>query len=450
MRASQRRHERQEAMMRPVVQFIINLILMAIRLAQVFLGAILAALVLPFSAQPSSRPKRVAVIGGGIAGFGSAWALSRSGSTVDVFEASAEMGGNAKTFEWPDGVVTGLSVLAWPKNYFRNYKALLRTLKLQTTSVRLPFYIRRRDGESFAHGRKLQLSIRYARDMQRWARMVEFVRRVNRFFNGSSTLSLYHLNMLNPMNLIPLRILMLTFGMSRGFFLDVIVPLYGSTFLTTMGTSSVPAVMIPLIDDIISVGHVPELETWDGSSRAVFAGMAASGGGGGGGGSGDSASDAKGTSAELRVRLGSKVEQVHQQADGSWTVEVRTEPLAAAGTEQGSTSSYAGYDAVVFASNAAHASSALPRSLGWLAAKLLLGAVDYVDSTDPSFRRGIIHTDASVLPADIRASVLDEFANYVVAHGNAAPPAVKVLPRRELCRHVSDRSPARSAFHGQA
>ena len=98
-------------------------------------------------------PKRVAVIGGGIAGFGAAHALCHSGIEVDLFEACDEAGGNAKTHEWRDGARTGLSVLAWPVQYFRNYGALLKQLGLKTTPVELRFFLRRKDGDSFVHGR---------------------------------------------------------------------------------------------------------------------------------------------------------------------------------------------------------------------------------------------------------------------------------------------------------
>ena len=92
---------------------------------------------------PQRPVRRVAVLGGGIAGFGAAHSLCSSGTSVDLFEACKQVGGNAKTHEWPDGVVTGLSVLAWPSDYFRNYAALLHKLGLPTASVHLPFFIRR-------------------------------------------------------------------------------------------------------------------------------------------------------------------------------------------------------------------------------------------------------------------------------------------------------------------
>ena len=42
----------------------------------------------------------VAVIGGGIAGVGAAYALAKSGYAVTIFEAEKVLGGSAKTFLW--------------------------------------------------------------------------------------------------------------------------------------------------------------------------------------------------------------------------------------------------------------------------------------------------------------------------------------------------------------
>ena len=222
-------------------------------------------------------PTRVAVIGGGIAGFGAAHALCQSGIEVDLYESCQSPGGNAKTHCWPDGVVTGLSVLAWPVEYFRNYGALLRQLGMPSTPVDLRFYLRRADGESFVHGKHEALSARYARDMRRWARMVALVRSVNRLFSASDAKSLYHFSLLNPMNLLPLRWLAFACGVSAGFWRDVITPLHCTTFLTTE-LELVPAVVLPVIDDLIPLAGVPRLESWIGSSAEVFAGIATAAG----------------------------------------------------------------------------------------------------------------------------------------------------------------------------
>ena len=88
--------------------------------------------------------KNVAIIGGGIAGVGCAYALSRHDNVqVHIFEKRALLGGNAKTQVWPgpNKLRTGLSVLAWPKKYFHTYRRLMRELFISTEDVVLPFSV---------------------------------------------------------------------------------------------------------------------------------------------------------------------------------------------------------------------------------------------------------------------------------------------------------------------
>ena len=108
---------------------------------------------------PSPRGKRVAVIGGGIAGCGAAWSCARAGANVTLYEARKELGGNAKTFTWEDGTTTGLSVLAWPAQYFHNYCRLLRELKIESTEVDLPFMVGPHTGQMGSSARERERGI---------------------------------------------------------------------------------------------------------------------------------------------------------------------------------------------------------------------------------------------------------------------------------------------------
>ena len=104
-------------------------------------------------------------------------------------------------------------------------------------------------GEAFAHARDAHLSRRYAGDLRRWSYLVAFVRRVNAFFAGKGApLSLYHMSLLNPLNAVPLRLACALFGISAGFYHDLIVPLYASSFLST-DLAMTPLVIVPIIDD---------------------------------------------------------------------------------------------------------------------------------------------------------------------------------------------------------
>jgi hypothetical protein len=96
---------------------------------------VLAAIAALFRRRPKRDPAalpnlRVAIVGGGIAGSGAAWALRRGGcKNVHLFEKMPNVGGNARVFHWKTDppVTTGLSVLAWPDKYFHNYNEVCWT-----------------------------------------------------------------------------------------------------------------------------------------------------------------------------------------------------------------------------------------------------------------------------------------------------------------------------------
>ena len=50
--------------------------------------------------EQEDKAPTVAVIGGGIAGCGTAWSLRKSGFKVTLFEARQQISGNARTFDW--------------------------------------------------------------------------------------------------------------------------------------------------------------------------------------------------------------------------------------------------------------------------------------------------------------------------------------------------------------
>jgi predicted NAD/FAD-binding protein len=137
-----------------------------------FVAAVLLAVALWFAVR-QLRPKRVAapiqgrkvaVIGGGIAGCSAAWSLARAGADVHIFETRPTLGGNAKTHVWSTDprMETGLSVLAWPHEYFRNYTNLLRTLQVATQDVQLRFYVDNEGDGIIAHDQQTQLKAELA------------------------------------------------------------------------------------------------------------------------------------------------------------------------------------------------------------------------------------------------------------------------------------------------
>lgn len=197
---------------------------------------------------------KIAVIGGGIAGCGAAWALTEDGFDVHLFEAEQVVGGNAKTHTWPDQITTGLSVLAWPAMYFRNYQKLLASFGIEQTEVELGFFVRDVDGRSYDTGNpEEELNREHANDFKAWERMIDVTRKVNSFFirePEGTPASLYNMSMLNPLNVVPLWLVSRAFGVSAKFWTSVVVPMYASTFLSVDLDSVCSRAFKPIIPEL--------------------------------------------------------------------------------------------------------------------------------------------------------------------------------------------------------
>ena len=348
---------------------------------------------------------KVAVVGGGIAGSGAAWALQADGFDVQIFEQASSLGGNAKTFDWPDGKRTGLSVLAWPSDYFHNYTALLSRLGVEHESVNLGFHVRDPDGRDFRHGDlSSPLMQHHATCIARWQRMVRWVRSVNNLFHCfPSRKSLYDLNLLNPLNVIPLRWLSVIFGVSRECWDHVIVPVYASTFLT-IELDMVPAVILPTMSDIVPLGQPASLRSWKIDSSVVFAKMFPGNEGG------EQKRNGRGNGGRCQIHLNTPIRAVHQDAATKlWSVESNS-------------AIYDGFERIVFASSARNVydcAGALPARF-----RNLFGHIKYTQETDRSMNKGVVHSDpSSVFPKELteargklKYSILKDTANFIEVH----------------------------------
>lgn len=75
--------------------------------------------------------KRVAVIGGGIAGLAAGYLLNKR-HEVTLFEKSRRLGGNAYTHVTPDGESPDIAVAAFGRAGYKNFYALLSELNIET------------------------------------------------------------------------------------------------------------------------------------------------------------------------------------------------------------------------------------------------------------------------------------------------------------------------------
>jgi len=322
--------------------------------------------------------KHIAVVGGGIAGVGAAWALHRAGYEVDLFEKGPALGGNAKTFRWSvDGghVDSPLLVVAWPQMYYHNYELLLDQLGVGIETLPISYFVQTPEGH-FCQDGQTGIQKRFAPEFRRWEKLGAFVSKVNDFFLPKGRHhSLYHFSYFNPLNVIPLYWMARLFGISRAFWDTIFVPIHCASFITT-SMRGVPAMILPLLESIVPLEEPTQMGTWRGAPRQVFDRMTA--------------------------RFSDRVHTDHEIT----SVERRNDQFVIADSKGRRYEA----DEVVFACDSTSVLNAL-ESPSWLQ-RLLLSNAEYVDDVDPAFSSFVVHSDTSILPGQHRQRILSEFNTY--------------------------------------
>lgn len=359
----------------------------------------------PLERSGHNRKRRVAVIGGGIAGVGCAYTLRRSGFDVTVYEARERLGGNAQTAQFRVGektVAQDLSVLFWAPEYYKNYTMLLEDLGIEPVSLSVPTAVHsnrfKAEGEFFTPpGSALHEAIgspladRFAADLRKFEAMMSVCRAAVTFFTwGDDSPSFYKstslLSQVNPLNFITGRQLISLCGISDDFYETVVRPFHGLQF-TTFATESIPAVALTVVDDIVPLSRVRTHTTWGpGTSEQVFERAA------------------RGVDVKLSTRA--RVVSYEPAKAGDVPPLVVRDQL---GHE-------ARFDRVVFACPATAAASALSGAESY--EQTLLRGVAYHDDVRRADWRdwleASVHQDTSVLPIEHRADVL-RHAAFVVS-----------------------------------
>ncbi len=107
-------------------------------------------------ARHSEMPRRVAIIGAGVSGLGVAWALQRHPARFDfrLFEAQAQVGGNAITVDMPqkDGtsIPFDISVTACIPSVYHHILLVMQQYGIDLVDTRYSYSVKYRGGV-YAH-----------------------------------------------------------------------------------------------------------------------------------------------------------------------------------------------------------------------------------------------------------------------------------------------------------
>jgi len=378
------------------------------------------------SSRPLRRGGRVAVIGGGIAGVGCAYVLSKDGYEVTIFESRDQLGGNAQvgTFLSRDGkreVKQDLSVLYWCPEYYRSYERFLKDIGIEAETISVPYVLMTNRFEGRPQyftpkGTSLHselddhaLETYFAEDFEKYDRMIAFCRKMSRYFSDDSK-SFYKnsgiIARLNPLNFISNRTLARRFGISDDFYETIFVPFQGFQF-STVKVADIPAVALPILDDIVPLTRSRTHRSWGvGNSQRVF------------------------TTAtrDVSVRLGERVLAVRFDAERKEHVVITTfdkAPDAEICEDDVARKDGDRFDRVVFAVSNAHAVCNIlgPRRGSYEAS--ILDAVNYHDQISrgdwKDWLCSPVHQDVAIVPPEHRDTIMDKagfFVDHDVKSGN--------------------------------
>lgn len=372
---------------------------------------------------------KVAVVGGGIAGCGAAWALSRSGFDVTLYEARADLGGNARTFDWdfspfrgagdeglPQTVRSCVSVTAWPPIFYKNYTCLLEKLNIETVHMPLSWFLNSKvpgyEGTLWeADPNKYDGSLRkvFERDFRLYKGVCDFTSFVTKAFTLKWTPwrwndlpSMYDthqgLGLLNPLTVVPLYSLFKMVGGSDAWWDIVFTPQYTASFLVDE-LRPFPAVFGPLIEQQIPLTP-NSTNSWQGPSKR-------------------SERDCNITTCVTWKDAGKGIRRVFELLVKGVDVKKNTRIRAIQVLENGQKRVYDEYDnyvdvdRVIFACPANSVGN-IYKSHGRLA-NTIFSTLVYADDHHPStgHMHAVMHSDGSVIPSEYRDDCLKRASNYV-------------------------------------
>ena len=346
-------------------------------------------------------PRRIAIVGGGVAGLGVAWALNRHPDRFDfrLFEAEAHLGGNAMTVDMPqdDGtsIPFDISVTACIPSVYHHVLLLARQLGVELVDTRFSYSVAYRGG-IYAHDLDSDISRELKSEIDRFQRLLKRLNRFGRLNRSRSRL----LNALNPFNYVSMGAV-LNFGRFSGDFrYKVLKPMFVN-FLMATNVFDMPASLFSRYLEFFDIVTATPMRTWEGGTRRVYELLT--------------------EAFRDRICLGRRVRKVVRTGAG-----VRVEDEAGVVET---------FDDVVFACNANQTLMALDRPSfleSWL-----LASVRYESELH---NHAVVHSDASVLPENA-ARPLETRSNHIEQYG-ARPDNYEityVMHNQQPWAHRSDK-----------
>ena len=328
-------------------------------------------------ARQAATPRRVAIVGGGVSGLGVAWALHQHPDRFDfrLFEAQAQVGGNAITVDMPqdDGssIPFDISVTACIPSVYHHILLFMRQHGIELVDTKFSYSVKYR-GKVYAHDFDSEIRRQLQPEIEKFQKLLRRLQWFGQLSKAKSRL----LNALNPFNYVSMGTVLNIGRFSGDFRYKILKPMFVN-FLMATNVFDMPASMFSRYLEFFDIETATPMQTWEQGTRRIYQQMLAG--------------------FRDKVYLNRPVRKAHRRQS-----EVVVED------ENGETETF---DDVVFACNANQTLMMLDRAT--FLESFLLSSIRYESELH---NHTVVHSDASVLP-DNAVEPLVTRSNHIEQYG---------------------------------
>ncbi len=321
--------------------------------------------------------QRIAIVGGGIAGLGAAWALHHHPDRFDfrLFEANDRIGGNAITADMPqaDGssIPFDISVTACIPSVYEHMLLLMEQFGIELIDTRFSYSVKYR-GRVYAHDFDSDIRAQLQSEIAQFQRLL---RRLH-WFGGLTRAQSKLLNAINPFNYVSMGTVLNWGGYSGDFRYKILKPMFVN-FLMATNVFDMPAALFARYLEFFDIESATPMNTWDQGTRRIYKNLSAG--------------------FQDKIYLERPVRKVYRQPSG---VVVEDED----GVREA-------FDQVIFACNANQTLMMLDRPT--FMERYILSSIRYESELH---NHTVVHSDASVLP-DNAVKPLTTRSNHIEQYG---------------------------------
>ena len=228
------------------------------------------------SAERGAPLRKIAIIGAGVSGLGTAWALHKHPDRFDfrVFEAQAQVGGNAITVDMPqdDGtsIPFDISVTACIPSVYHHILLFMQQHGIKLLDTRFSYSVKYRGG-IYAHDFDSDIRRQLQPEIEKFQKILRRAQWFGQLNRSRSRL----LNGLNPLNYVSMGAVLNLGRFSGDFRYKILKPMFVN-FLMATNVFDMPASLFCRYLEFFDIESATPMQTWDQGTRRIYEKMAAS------------------------------------------------------------------------------------------------------------------------------------------------------------------------------